>query len=166
MPDDWLETKDEIAFRQARSEMLAKMRDSELSEIQDEAALARERLKSVENELFRKALETVDGAVSFVELDPDNPLAIPQEWIDELGDERAKRKHNAAVAALRSNKEAPAGLKIAENIAANIIRARAAEKSASVTIGIEKVLIMEAPMKAFPEMVVVEAQEQDEDDEY
>lgn len=165
MADDWMETKEEIEFAQRRSGMLAKMRDTELAEIEDEAKLARERLRSVENDIFRKALEVVDGAISFVELDPENPLAIPQEWIDELGDDKAARKHNAATAALRSAKEAPMGLKIAENMASNIIRARASEKQAQVNIGIEKVLIMEAPMKEFPE-VVVEAHGEQEEDEY
>ena len=166
MPEDWLKSKGEIEFAQARSSMLAKMRDSELAEIEDEAKLARERLRSIENDIFRKALEVVDGAISFNELDPENPLEIPQEWIDELGDERAFRKHNAATAALRSAKEAPMGLKIAENMASNIIRARASEKQTQVNIGIEKVLIMEAPMQEFPEVVVEAHGEEQGDEDY
>lgn len=89
----------------------------------------REELRSIEDELFRDALEVTADAMDFRKVDP-MAEAPPQEWIDAEGEERAWHHFRVAQAAWLPQSKAPAGIKVADQMAGNIIRARATEKSA------------------------------------
>ena len=101
-------------------------------------------------------MEIVSGALSAPGIDPTNPMGVPEEWIEEMGERAARAKYKSAVDAHSNAKEAPVYLKVAENMAAVIIRARATEKAAPKHLNIQKVVIPIVAVERFDEMVVEE----------
>lgn len=158
MPDtDWLEG--EVVDRAAEAEekaALAQKSRAEVERLKNQKELAQERLSSIEDELFERSMQIVAGALSAPGLDPANPMEIPQEWIEELGEPEARKRHRAAIDATMNSREAPVYLKTAENMAGVIIRARATEKAAPKHLNIQAVVIPVAETTVFEEMVVEE----------
>ncbi len=131
--------------------------------LRQDAELAAERIQGLENKLFEKSMLIVDGVLSFTDLDPENPMEIPLEWIKELGQTAAEKRHFAATQGLKNGKEAPMALKVAENMASTIIRARATEKAAPRSLSIETVVLQVKP-QSYPELIVDEEQGDDDED--
>ena len=140
--------------------------DLEKKRIRQEALAAPDRIKGIENRIFEKAMGIVDGALGFTDVDFDedgNPLGIPQEWIDEVGETEAKKRYRATLKGLENSQNAPVVMRMAENMVATIIRARAAEKAAPMNIHVEVAELKVQP-REYPELIVDSVVEQD--DEY
>jgi hypothetical protein len=112
------------------------------------ADLQRDRLRGLEDDLLESSLAVVGGTCDFAELDPEDFNTIPQAWIDELGEERAAKKHRMAKAGWLPAKEAPIAISTATKIVTGIVRARATEKSGPRSLNINMVK-MTAPMPDF-----------------
>lgn len=111
---------------------------------------ALDKIKSVEDRLYSKALEVVEGALCFADLDPDKHAeGPPEEWIAELGLEGAYRKWRLAMGALLDAKNAAVGFKMATGLVAAITKARASEKGGSHTLNAQ-VLQINLNMPQFP----------------
>lgn len=114
----------------AESQPLAKVDPNET------LADAKERdLASVEDELFNKSSEILSGALSFADIDPENP-APPSEWLEKYGPDEAGRRFRLAKYALMSAKEAPVGIKVAESLARGIMKSRALQKAAPQALSV------------------------------
>ncbi len=86
-------------------------------------------LRTLEDNLLDRSMSTIELALDFarmpVGLTEDQ---IPQDLIDEYGDQ-ALRAFRTIQAAQLPTKDAPAGLLIAQKVAANIMKNRSAEKA-------------------------------------
>lgn len=91
--------------------------------------MQQERLKTIEDNLYENSLAVVNGACEFAELDIDNIDAVPQKWIDEMGLEKAKRRHRLAKVGWMRSSDAPVAINTATKIVVGIVRARATEKA-------------------------------------
>jgi len=133
------------------------------------AELAREEFARMEDDIAAKAMFVLDGALSFLEVEPPGfdeegeriiPEAPPQ-WIEELerqhpgqGERLANMKLRAALAAHLPSKEAPIGLKMAQGTAVGIARARAGEKKGNKSLNVQIVQVVES--KSYEELEVEE----------
>lgn len=108
---------------------------------------AQEALRAIEDELLKKSLGIVESALDFVELDPENNDEVPQEWIDELGEAEAVKRHRVARAGWLNAKEAPVAMKLAKDTAMGIVKARATDKLASRPLSVQ--VLMPAPMRDY-----------------
>ncbi len=114
-----------------------------------------ERLKKIEDDILKKAMITIDEAMSWRDIDPGEKN-IPPDWMDMDPDEAVKRLR-VANAAWMNKKEAPVGLNIAKDVLVGIIKARATEKAAPMhTLNIMHVQ-MTAPMPQF-DVIQLEAE--------
>lgn len=94
-----------------------------------ERNVQQDRLRGIEDDLLERSLTTVQDALAFQEIDPEQ-ASPPLAWVEELGPKAAERRLRLAKAAWMSAKDAPVGLKVAKDMAAGIIRARSAEQAA------------------------------------
>lgn len=93
-------------------------------EIVTDPVQAMARFREVEDDIFQESIEILHGALGFAAIDPEVD-APPQSWIDRLGYAKAMERYRLAKYALMSQKEAPVGLKMAQNVHASITKARA-----------------------------------------
>lgn len=121
---------------------------------------AEENLRDIENQILADSLVVVRDAIDFHSIEADEK-AVPAEWVEELGEERAKRKFRVAKGAWMSTKDAPNGILVAMKMASAIVSARSAEKAAPKALSITWIQ-QAAPGEvaaAYPELVV-EAQKE------
>lgn len=104
---------------------------------------ATERIQDMEGELLEQSLRTLVDASMFADLDDDG--SPPEEWAVELGEKRAKRRARVAGMALLSAKEAPVGLKIAQQMAVGIMAMRSKVSQGGDTFNVQVVNLMAAP---------------------
>jgi hypothetical protein len=141
-----------------------------LTEVVDEpfdAASQRARLRSLEDDLLERTLRIIDGAMHFDEIDDpadgaspeavaagvDDSLAIPEDWVRELGFVKAQRRMRMARAAWKGAKDGPVGLKLASQVFNGIVKARATEKAAPAQLNVISIQ-MTAPLPVFERMKV------------
>lgn len=110
-------------------------------------------LKRLEDELLLESLTTLRDAMAFRDIEPD-ATEPPVEWRDLAPEERMKRLRVARMAHMPS-KDAPVGLKLANNLAVGIIKARAQEKGGPKTLNVQVVRLEMAPAQ-YPELTVEE----------
>jgi len=147
------------------SEKLAAARAKEtLSELKSEvlapttgrmvaAAEARaEEIRGIEDRIQAGALEVIEDSMWWRSLDPEAE-SPPEEWIAELGRERARQRFRVAKANWMSAKEAPIGIRTATLVSMGITKARAMEKQVPKSLNVAFVQ-MSAPLPEFPEIVV------------
>lgn len=98
-----------------------------------------ERLQEAENEVFAGALNTLADALHWRDINPDDDEP-PLEWVQHLGLKEAQKRHRVARAAWMANKDAPAGLKIANQVMAAVVKGREAravsEKPMNVQVSV------------------------------
>ena len=82
------------------------------------------RLADVEDELLDDSAIILQYANKFADIDPD-AKEPPQEWIDEMGPEKAIKCLRVAKAAWLGSKESPMALKLASTTVASVMKARA-----------------------------------------
>lgn len=92
-------------------------------------------LQSVEDKLFDRSAEILEGALRFTEVNPEE-TEPPAEWIHEYGYAKAKRVLQSARTAWMSAKNAPVGIKVAESIARGVMKARSLEKAAPKSLAV------------------------------
>jgi hypothetical protein len=83
-----------------------------------------ERLEELENSIYVSNLRIVDDMTRFAEVTPDMHEP-PEEWVRELGPERAAQRFRVAKASWMATKDAPVGITAAKTIVANLAKARA-----------------------------------------
>lgn len=111
-------------------------------------------IRSIENELHMITAEVVHGVLSFADLDPENlPTDPPQEWVEQMGLARARKRFTLAKAGWMNAKEAPIAIKVATQTFAGIVKARATERVAPRALNIQ-IVEMSAPVPLFPELEV------------
>ena len=103
-----------------------------------------EQIKTIEDGIYSQAQELMSGAMSFHELDPENPV-VPKEWVLRYGLAVAKRKHRLALAGLMDSKSSPVALKLATAVHSSIVKARASERGAVKQLNIQ-VLQLTSPL--------------------
>ena len=92
-------------------------------------------LEDIENDLFNKSSEVLEGALLFADLAP-GATEPPEEWFARYGVDKATRLFRTAQYATMSAKEAPVGIKVAESIARGVMKARSMEKTAPKTLAV------------------------------
>lgn len=91
--------------------------------------------------IYGESLEVIEGVQMFWAIfgeecaTQDDP---PEEWVDEYGQDRARKLFKLAKAGLLSKQEAPMGVHVAMAHAQSVLRARAArdEKASNQTLNI------------------------------
>jgi|GEM_PF-4792337 len=112
------------------SEEAAPAQRSEIVRAEDGMpATVEDGLRSVEDELYKESLQVTRDTMAFREIEP-SAEEPPEEWIENLGKKEAWRRFRVAQAAWLNSKEYPVGIKMGMQVASNIIRARATEKTA------------------------------------
>lgn len=100
-----------------------------------------EKLAGIEDDILRTSMETVQDAMFWQDVFPvgesEAPAGPPQQWVDELGEERARRRFRVAMAACMNAKDAPVGLGMARATFMGITKVRAASKVGSPTLAIQ-----------------------------
>lgn len=92
-------------------------------------------LESIENDLFNKSAEILEGVLLFADLAPGAEMP-PESWFQKYGTERATRMFRLAQYATMSAKEAPVAIKVAESVARGVMKARSMEKAAPKTLAV------------------------------
>ena len=110
------------------------------------------KVRELEDRVFEKATDVVDACLSAPDI-PEDLTEPPPAWVDRFGEEDAARRLRIARHSLMSAKEAPVYLKVATSVQAGIMKVRAAEKSAPVTLNAQVVLIPAAELQ-MEELVV------------
>lgn len=90
----------------------------------DEAQLAVERIKEVREELFRESAMVCSLAMRFGDI-PFGAADPPDEWIEEFGEEEARRRLRYVQAAQMNNKDAPVGIKVATSVLSGLLKSEA-----------------------------------------
>lgn len=114
-----------------------------------ELDLAQRRLRSLENEIVAEASEVVASAMQFSKVTCEKGERPPQEWIDELGEEKAMQRLRVAQSAWMSAKDSPVALKMAQAVLVGSIKANATREAAPRSLNVALVSIA-APV-SFPE---------------
>ena len=116
--------------------------------------LRQERLQTIEDDLLESTMLVTDGACRFGEIDPGDLETIPQEWINDLGYDRAVIRHRVAVSATKPMREAPIGITIAAKVVTGIIRARTAERATGRSLNINMITMT----KPIPKYEVIDVE--------
>lgn len=114
---------------------------------------AQQGLKELEDTLFEKAFEVTSAAMQYADM-PWDWQAPSDEWIRELGKERAWRKFRMIKAGQLPQSHAPAGLKVATAIAMSAMKNRAVQRGPQLAINI--VQLTQEPERKYPEQVIDE----------
>lgn len=122
---------------------------------ESELELAKSALGDAEEELLQEYMTVLKGAAKFAELDPKDPLKIPEEWIAQYGAEKAAILHRCAMFALAPAKNAPIGLTIAQRGFVGITTARARRRQAPATLNLQVNMVM-APVAPQRKVIDVE----------
>lgn len=107
-----------------------------------------ERIKAIEDQLLEETLAVTRDVVNFGDISPDDD-APPEEWVREVGVERAMKRFRHMRAAWCGSKTAPVALGIAASVATKIIKARSVERAAPRALAIVLMPAPNAPMPAF-----------------
>lgn len=116
-----------------------------------------DRLKELEAEVLEDSLKVVSAALAFPDaIGEDGSLveAPPEEWVEQYGEDGARRRFVIARAAAMSGREAPVGLKLAQQMAVGSMAALERAKVGSVTFNMQFVKMVAPPV--FEELEVVE----------
>lgn len=105
-----------------------------------------ERLRVMEQAVLEDSLTVISSALHFHEvLEPDgSPVKdIPQDWIERFGEKGARERFIIARSACMSAKEAPVGLKMAQQTAVGAMAALEKSKTAGVTFNLQFVKMVQ-----------------------
>lgn len=90
----------------------------------EEAKLARmARIEELENEVFERSVGIVNACLAFAEIDPKQ-VDPPQAWIDEYGEDAARKRLEVAKSQWLPASVAPNGAKLAMQAMTGISRGR------------------------------------------
>lgn len=83
-------------------------------------------IRGIEERMLVRGLGIMDGVLSFADIDRDQEDP-PQEWIDMLGEQEAKKRLRVARACWMNAKEAPVGLQLTQRFVSGAQKSRAME---------------------------------------
>jgi hypothetical protein len=115
--------------------------------VADASALQREKaeyLHGLEEEIFLSALNIVEGALSFAEVDPSGMMTVPDEWVNRFGRTEAEKRFRIAQMACMPSRDIPAGMKIAMEVFQTIVRCRS-DRDAMGSVKTLNVMMMQLP---------------------
>ena len=81
-------------------------------------------MKALVDEIFEEAAGNIAGVMKFADIDQQNPDVVPQAWIDRYGQEKAEKQHRLALMGLSNSRNAPVGIKTAQQVFTGIMKAR------------------------------------------
>lgn len=81
------------------------------------------RIEELEDEIFEKACTILQGALAFDQVKHDQKEP-PPEWVEQFGEEEAKRRLEIAKAGWLPNSVAPNGFRLAAQVRMGIIKGR------------------------------------------
>ena len=110
------------------------------------------RIQELEDEVHEEAATIIADALAFADL-PEGAEHPPDEWIDKYGPERAQKRFNVAKYAQCTPKNAPVGLRIANNALVGMAKAKAHRKSGPRTLNMI-VVQMTGPVPQYDELEV------------
>ncbi len=87
-------------------------------------------LDQLTDELLEESLGTIHGALQFAKIDPE-ATEPPPEWVERLGEQKAKEQLVLARYGLMKSADAPVGLKLATQVATGILKSRGERKAPS-----------------------------------
>ena len=99
--------------------------------------------------ILEENLLTLQAAAKWADFDPGSP--VPEEWIEQLGEERATKVWRVACAAQLPSKDAPIGLKMAATVVQGIMTTyeRNSNYNRELAAG-----VVDMPTESFPEQEV------------
>lgn len=115
-----------------------------------------EALEQLETGIMGSALEVLDAALSFGDLDPAAIDNIPEEWVEQLGVHAAAKKHRVAKGAWLAGREAPYGIVLAERVIATMLRSRDARAMSGSGARALNVAVVNMPAPAVSSMAILE----------
>lgn len=106
-----------------------------------------EELQDVTDQLLKESQGILHDALSTFDLDPVQlkKARPPQEWIDELGERRARRRLRVAKAASLPKVKAPVALEHARAVMVGVVAAKAREKGGNKTLNVAFVNVPAPP---------------------
>jgi hypothetical protein len=81
-------------------------------------------MRAVVDEIFEEAAANIAGVMKFSDIDQQNPDVVPQAWIEAHGQEKAEKMHRLALMGLSNSRNAPVGIKTAQQVFTGIMKAR------------------------------------------
>jgi len=109
-------------------------------------------LKAIEDSVFEEAARVCQLAMRFGEI-PYGTTEPPAQWVMDHGQEQAEIMLRYVTAAQMSQKDAPAGIKVATTVLTGLIRSRA-EKPQPNKMEIKMVVLTSGEQKVYPSQVV------------
>lgn len=119
-----------------------------------------ERLRAMEQSVLEDSLVVISSALRFHEvLEPDgSPVKeIPAEWVERFGAKGARERFIIARAACMNAKEAPVGLKMAQQTAVGAMAALEKSKTSGVTFNLQFVKMVQPAVYDEIEVTVSDA---------
>lgn len=114
----------------------------------------------MEQSVLEDSLVVISSALRFHEvLEPDgSPMTeIPDEWVEKFGEKGARERFIIARSACMSAKEAPVGLKMAQQTAVGAMAALEKSKTSGVTFNLQFVKMVQPAVYDEIEVVVSDA---------
>ena len=95
--------------------------------LSEKQAVKHKKIKAIEDELFDESVGVLRGMMSAAQIDweSDEP---PEEWVEQMGPDAARRKFQLAKAALLPKKDAPVLLELAQKTVLGIMKSRARDR--------------------------------------
>lgn len=109
-------------------------------------------LKALESELLEECLVVSRDMMRFREIQPDQ-AEPPEEWVREVGYEKAMERLRCALAGHDNRKNAPIAVQLAVQLGVGIMKSRASEKSGSITLN---AMLVGFPAAAAPTFAIVD----------
>jgi hypothetical protein len=114
-------------------------------------------IREEEDALHRDGLAIMRGALRFADVSLDD-FGPSREWIEEYGEDDAKRMFRCAQMALGTSKSAPVGLALAQRMVVGISAARAKERAKSKEHRTLNVYILPQPVVGQRKVLDVEGE--------
>lgn len=105
-------------------------------------------VQRLENQILEETSEVVLGATRFAEV-TEEQTTPPEAWVEEYGEDRARRMLEVAKEAKKPAAQAAIGLRMAQQTMVGITKARASSKRGNYTLNMTVVKMPEPP-RVFP----------------
>lgn len=122
----------------------------------DRGGVVHDAIREAEERLARAATSIVEAALDWPKV--ANLQAPPQEWVDEMGLQKATERFVVAQSALMSRSRAPYGLELGMRCALGIFKNRAGERDLERPLNVNVIEIQMVEPPKFPEVVETEGE--------
>jgi hypothetical protein len=114
---------------------------------------AEDRLAAQEDEVFARNLQIVDDMTYWADVEPGTKEP-PDEWVQSMGRDAARRRLRVATASCMSLKDAPIGISAAKSIVSSLAKARAVRDVGRGGLQINIMAIFPTNVTVYDELVV------------